>query len=72
MKVLIFDETTGLPERDTLKNLEKYPYIVQFSWMIYDVSQNRIDKVNDHIIKIPEDITIPIEASNVMELQMKK
>ncbi len=67
MKVLIFDvETTGLPERGaSLMNLEKYPYIVQFSWMIYDSSQNRIDNVNDHIVKIPEHITIPIEASNV-------
>lgn len=67
MKVLIFDvETTGLPERGaSLKNLEKYPYIVQFSWMIYDASQNRVDCVNDHIVKIPEHITIPIEASNV-------
>ena len=67
MKVLIFDvETTGLPERGaSLMNLEKYPYIVQFSWMIYDASQNRIDNVNDHIVKIPEHITIPIEASNV-------
>lgn len=67
MKVLIFDvETTGLPERGaSLKNLTKYPYIVQFSWMIYDASQNRVDDVNDHIVKIPEHITIPIEASNV-------
>lgn len=67
MKVLIFDvETTGLPERGaTLKNLGKYPYIVQFSWMIYDASQNKISNINDHIIKIPNDITIPIEASNV-------
>jgi DNA polymerase III epsilon subunit-like protein len=67
MKVLIFDvETTGLPERGaSLKNLTKYPYIVQFSWMIYDASQNRVDGVNDHIVKIPEYITIPIEASNV-------
>ena len=67
MKVLIFDvETTGLPERGaSLMNLEKYPYIVQFSWMIYDASQNKIDNVNDHIVKIPEHITIPIEASNV-------
>lgn len=33
--------------------------------MIYDASQNRVDGVNDHIVKIPEYITIPIEASNV-------
>ncbi len=67
MKVIIFDvETTGLPERGaTLENVDKYPYIVQFSWMVYDASQNRIDNVNDHIVKIPPEITIPIEASNV-------
>ena len=49
MKVLIFDvETTGLPERNaTLKRLEKYPYIVQFSWMIYDASRNKISNIND-------------------------
>ena len=33
--------------------------------MIYDASQNKISNINDHIIKIPNDITIPIEASNV-------
>jgi len=74
MKVLIFDvETTGLPERNaTLKNLEKYPYIVQFSWIIYDASQNKISNINDHIIELPDDITIPIETSNIHGITNEK
>ena len=43
MKILTFDvETTGLPDgRPTLKETYRWPFIVQFSWMVYDASKPR-------------------------------
>lgn len=57
MKLLVFDtETTGLPPKSkTLKNeeLHLWPYIVQFSYIVYDTETHRIIKVKDDIIHIP-------------------
>jgi hypothetical protein len=61
MRVLIFDtETTGLPKSKFLdgENLHLWPYIVQFSYVILDISLNQIIKVKDEIIKIPSSIII--------------
>ena len=59
MKVLILDtETTGLPKTKELNDetLELWPYIVQFSYVIYDVQTNEMIKVRDAIAKLPEGI----------------
>ena len=60
MKALIFDvETTGLLPRNielTQKNIDLFPNIVQFSWIIYDSNNNTISNINDHIIKLNQDI----------------
>ena len=57
MKLLIFDtETTGLPPKSkTLKNeeLHLWPYIVQFSYIVYDTETHGIIKIKDDIIHIP-------------------
>ena len=57
MKLLVFDtETTGLPPKSkTLKyeELHLWPYVVQFSYVIYDTDTQRIIKVKDNIIHIP-------------------
>ena len=57
MKILIFDtETTGLPPKSkTLKNeeLHLWPYVVQFSYIVYDTNTHRIIKIKDDIIHIP-------------------
>jgi len=57
MKLLIFDtETTGLPPKSkTLKyeELHLWPYVVQFSYIVYDTETHRIIKVKDNIIHIP-------------------
>ena len=50
-KFLIFDtETTGLlpgsQHRVHQYNTHQYPYIVQFSWMIYDNSVKRVTKID--------------------------
>ena len=68
MKTLIFDvETTGLPIKNDvpLHKTEFYPYIVQFSWMVYDDKDMKIEKVCNYIIRLPEGEVIPQESINI-------
>lgn len=61
MKVLVFDvETTGLmSERNaSITEIDKWPYIVQLSYLIYDDILNRITLINDNIIRLPSDVII--------------
>jgi DNA polymerase III epsilon subunit-like protein len=63
-RIMIFDvETTGLlPKRDTITKtkprLEDMPYIIQLSFIIYNVNECYIEKKYNAYINIPE--TIPI------------
>ena len=68
MRVLVFDtETTGLPRTKFLDggNLHLWPYIVQFSYVILDISSNELIRVKDTIVKIPSNITIPEETTKI-------
>jgi len=68
MKVLVFDtETTGLPQTKILSSdtLDKWPHIVQLSYIVYDVSLNEIIETKDYIIRVPENIIISEEVSNI-------
>lgn len=68
MRILVFDtETTGLPQSKFISpsTLHQWPHIVQFSYIIYDTSLNDIIVTKDHIIKLPENISIPQETSNI-------
>jgi DNA polymerase-3 subunit epsilon len=61
MKVLIFDvETTGLmSERNaSITQPDKWPYIVQLSYLIYDTVFNRITIINDDIIRLPDTVVM--------------
>ena len=51
MKVLVFDtETTGLPQTKIINpdTLHLWPHIVQFSYIIYELKNNVIIKLNDN------------------------
>jgi DNA polymerase-3 subunit epsilon len=68
MKIAIFDtETTGLSKTKILneESLNLWPYVVQFSYVIYDTEQNKIIKMVDYVIKIPENINISDEVSDI-------
>lgn len=79
-KVIVFDtETTGLPktrQKPNKWNTYLYPHIVQFSWFVFDINLKKVIKTADHIIKLPEDMEVPIESSNVhgitTEIMLKK
>ena len=60
MKVLIFDtETTGLPKGNPSQNeIEKWPYIVQLSYILYDISKHKVLVSHDHIIKLGDNVEI--------------
>lgn len=67
-KILIFDtETTGLPKSYTVNYnvLNLWPYIVQFSYIIYDCQSKRLIKIQDNIIKVPKEINISEECINI-------
>jgi DNA polymerase III epsilon subunit-like protein len=68
MKFIVFDtETTGLPKTKFISpdTLNLWPYIVQFSYIIYDTSLNDIIKSVDYFVKIPENILILNEISEI-------
>ena len=68
MKFLVFDtETTGLPKRYNASPEETYlfPYIVQLSWLVYDTGNNKLESINDKIIKLPTNIQIPQRATEI-------
>ena len=63
MRILTFDtETTGLPKigfkTPKIEDSSNYPYIVQFSYIVFDTETNTIVKIYDNIIKIPPDVVI--------------
>ena len=66
MKVLVFDtETSGLPsERNSsILDTEKWPYILQLSFMVYDDETKKIIQLKDNYIK--QNITISKESINI-------
>lgn len=68
MKYLVFDtETTGLPFTKIIKKdtLDLWPHIVQFSFSIFDDALNKIVIQVDHIVKLPDTIHIPQEATTI-------
>jgi len=68
MRFIVFDtETTGLPKskKASVENSEMWPYIVQFSWLIYDDNTDKIPKISDYIVKLPDGMDIPEESTRI-------
>ena len=69
-KVLVFDvETTGLlPRQDrtsSIVQLSNYPYITQASFVMYDLSQQKIVQTYDSYIKLPDHVVISDETTQI-------
>ena len=66
MKILVFDtETTGLPEKDaSIYDKSKWPYIIQLSYILYDISNNSTIIQNNYI-KLDKSIVISQESFNI-------
>lgn len=58
--VLVFDtETTGLPERNaSIMDVEKWPHILQLSYILYDTETKKLLELYDNLIKIPPSVII--------------
>lgn len=69
MRVLVFDtETTGLPPKNSIINtdtIDNWPYIVQFSYIVFNDVTNRIEKIFDSIVKLPEDVIMSMENISI-------
>jgi DNA polymerase III epsilon subunit-like protein len=63
MKILVFDtETSGLPEkRASIYHHSKWPYIIQISYILYDLSDNSVI-IKDNYVKIDNSIVIPPDS----------
>ena len=68
MKVLIFDtETSVLPEgkNPSIYETQKWPHIIQLSYIIYDSETNEIVTLEDDYISIGDNVVINQESEKV-------
>jgi len=69
--IIVFDtETTGLPQSKIINSetLHLWPHVVQFSYVMYNVGQMKIEKVKDVVVKIPESIVMSEETINLHKI----
>ena len=66
MKILVFDtETTGLQEKGaSIYDKSKWPYIIQLSYILYDISNNS-SLIKNNYIKLDESVAISQESFNI-------
>ena len=75
MKVLVFDtETTGLPigYNPSITETEKWPHILQISFILYDDDTNAILEIKDNIISIDNSIEISEKSIEIHGLTRTK
>ena len=72
MKILVFDtETTGLPEKGAkINEIEKWPYIIQLSYILYDTENNFVLDICDSIVKLNKNITINPVSESIHKISM--
>jgi DNA polymerase III epsilon subunit-like protein len=65
MKLLVFDtETTGLPSgrNISVNDVDKWPHIIQLSYILYDTELNKTCSCVDDIIKLDVDVHISAKS----------
>tara|TARA_B100001093_G_scaffold515667_1_gene592486 strand:+ start:604 stop:1248 length:645 start_codon:yes stop_codon:yes gene_type:complete len=72
MKLLVFDtETTGLPEKGAkINETNKWPYIIQLSYILYDTENNYVLDISDSIIKLNSNVKINPVSESIHKISM--
>ena len=68
MRTLVFDsETTGLAKTQIISpsTIHLWPHVVQFSYIVFDTESNKIVKIKDSIIKVPDGFIIADENAKI-------
>ena len=68
MKVVVFDtETNGLPKErfSSYSESEKWPHIVQLSYVVFDTDTNKVCRTEDDIIRIDDSVDLPQECVDI-------
>ena len=68
MSIVVFDvETTGLPKKRNkpFTDFDNWPHIVQLSWLVYNSIKKEVESINDHIIRLPGNVSIPEESTKI-------
>ena len=68
MRTLVFDtETTGLSKTQIISpsTIHLWPHVVQFSYIVFDTETNKIVKIKDSIIKVPDGFIIADENAKI-------
>ena len=68
MRVLVFDtETTGLPasRRTSIYETDKWPHMLQLSYIVYDTDTNNTLGHVDNLIRVPDELEIPEESTRI-------
>ena len=69
MSILVFDtETSGLLPKGTFLTKDKlhlFPHTVQFSWIVFDTKENKIVRIRDYIIKLPQNFQLSDESVKI-------
>lgn len=72
---MVFDvETTGLLylRHGTVPKLEECPYVLQCSYILYDLKKYKILKTFNSYVKIPKDVNIPPESTAIHGITREK
>jgi len=71
---MVFDtETTDLPERNcSIYEHDKYPYILQLSYVIYDTDDNKICVIKDDYVKIDNSVEISPRSQEIHHITREK
>ena len=71
MRILVFDtETTGLPKNWKSLDEKDWPYTVQLSYILYDLTSNKMLVYHDWLIKISGEISP--EAEKIHKISNRK
>jgi len=69
-RVMVFDvETNGLPPKNTY---QQFPHILQLSYMVYNTETRTIEKKYNAYIKIPDDVVITDEITQLTGITREK